>query len=98
MDLRETPYASSSGISGDAGISAFSSSPYYSCYALAMPITFRVALGDYNSSAIAHQAIPEGLRLASTAEHAIEGVCVHTASIRNPDTDLRDYDGFWCVT
>src|SRR5580704_10926309 len=63
-----------------------------------MPVNFRVALvGDYNPSVIAHQAIPEALRLSSTTAHAVEGVWVPTESIRNPELDLAAYDGFWCV-
>jgi CTP synthase (UTP-ammonia lyase) len=56
-------------------------------------VHFRVALvGDYNQSAIAHQAIPEALRLAG-----VEAVWVHTASIRDAAADLAGFDGIWCV-
>jgi CTP synthase (UTP-ammonia lyase) len=63
-----------------------------------MAAKFRVALvGDYNPSVIAHQAIPEALRLSSGSENSVEGVWVHTASIRNPEVDLALFDGLWCV-
>lgn len=59
---------------------------------------FRVALiGDYDPSVIAHQAIPEALRLSSDAGHTVEGVWVHTASISNAEIQFRDFDGIWCV-
>jgi len=63
-----------------------------------MAIHFRVALiGDYDSSVIAHQAIPRALRLSSGTGHSVEGVWVHTASISNAESQLRDFDGVWCV-
>ena len=59
---------------------------------------FRVALiGDYDKSVIAHQAIPEALRLAAPAEHSIDAVWIHTASIHNAAADLAGFDGIWCV-
>src|ERR1700730_13889159 len=59
---------------------------------------FRVALvGDYDKSVIAHQAIPETLRLAAPAEQLIQPVWIHTASIRNARADLAGFDGIWCV-
>jgi CTP synthase (UTP-ammonia lyase) len=54
-------------------------------------------VGDYNPAVIAHQAIPEALRLTADAGYSAEGVWVHTESIRNPEADLRDFDGVWCV-
>jgi CTP synthase (UTP-ammonia lyase) len=61
--------------------------------------TLRVALiGDYDPSAIAHQAIPEALRLSGESfGHAIQDVWVHTASISDPESQFRDFDGIWCV-
>src|SRR2546430_659730 len=59
-----------------------------------MAARHRVALiGDHNPSVIAHQAIPEALRLAGN----VEGVWVHTTSILNPEMDLRGFNGIWCV-
>jgi CTP synthase (UTP-ammonia lyase) len=59
---------------------------------------FRVALiGDFNSSVVAHQAIPEALRLSAENCHSVEGVWVHTESIFNAQVQLRDFDGIWCV-
>jgi len=61
-------------------------------------VQFRVALvGDYNQSVIAHQAIPEALRLAARPEQSIESVWIHTASIRDAAADLAGFDGIWCV-
>jgi CTP synthase (UTP-ammonia lyase) len=59
----------------------------------------RIALvGDYNSSVIAHQAIPLALDLAADHHQAtVEGVWVHTSKIDNAETLLADYDGLWCV-
>jgi hypothetical protein len=52
-------------------------------------VQFRVALvGDYDKSVIAHQAIPEALRLAACAEQSIESVWIQTASIRDAAADL----------
>ena len=54
----------------------------------------RIALvGDYNAQAIAHQAIPEALRLSGETE----GVWTHTASITNAKSQFADFDGIWCV-
>jgi CTP synthase (UTP-ammonia lyase) len=59
---------------------------------------FRVALiGDYDKSVIAHQAIPEALRLAARDEQSIECVWIHTASVRDAAADLAGFDGIWCV-
>src|ERR1700733_4216670 len=61
-------------------------------------VQFRVALvGDYNQSVIAHQAIPEALRLAARPEQSIEPVWIHTACIRDATADLAGFDGIWCV-
>ena len=59
----------------------------------------RVALvGDYNPAVIAHQAIPEALRLAGLQSgNNVEGVWLHTASIADPAAQLRDFAGIWCV-
>jgi CTP synthase (UTP-ammonia lyase) len=58
----------------------------------------RVALiGDFNPSAIPHQAIPEALRLSAHTRNSVEAVWVHTASISNAEIQLRDFDGIWCV-
>jgi CTP synthase (UTP-ammonia lyase) len=63
-----------------------------------MATQLRVALiGDYNPAVIAHQAIPEALRLSADANHSVEGVWVHTGTISNAEVQLRDFDGVWCV-
>jgi CTP synthase (UTP-ammonia lyase) len=63
-----------------------------------MPDKFRVALiGDFNPTVIAHQAIPEALRLSAGATHCVEFVWVHTASISDAEVQLREFDGIWCV-
>ena len=55
----------------------------------------RVALvGDYKPAVIAHQAIPEALRLASFQTGVnVEGVWLHTASIADPSAQLLDFVG-----
>lgn len=59
---------------------------------------FRVALvGDYNRSVIAHQAIPEALRVSADTDQSIECVWIHTASIRDAAADLAGFSGIWCV-
>jgi len=59
---------------------------------------FHVALvGDRDPSVIAHQAIPEALRLCASSGRAVEGVWVHTNSIRGAADDLSEFDGIWCV-
>ena len=62
-----------------------------------MPL--RVALiGDYNPSVIAHQAIPEALRLAALASGVeIQPVWTHTSSITGRDEEFAEFDGIWCV-
>jgi CTP synthase (UTP-ammonia lyase) len=63
-----------------------------------MATQFRVALiGDYNPSVIAHQAIPEALRLSADTGHSAEGVWIHTGSISDAKVQLGDFDGVWCV-
>ena len=63
-----------------------------------MKAGYRVALvGDYNPAVIAHQAIPEALRLSTSDGKSIEGIWIHTSSIRNAATDLRGFHGIWCV-
>jgi CTP synthase (UTP-ammonia lyase) len=59
----------------------------------------RVALiGDYNSQVIAHQAIPEALRLSGESlGRPVEGVWIYTSSITNPRMQFADFDGIWCV-
>jgi CTP synthase (UTP-ammonia lyase) len=59
----------------------------------------RVALiGDYNPSVIAHQAIPEALRLAALAGAAdVDPVWTHTSSITCRDGEFAEFDGIWCV-
>lgn len=59
----------------------------------------RVALiGDYNPAVIAHQAVPEALRLAGLQTgDDVEGVWLYTASIVDPAARLRDFAGIWCV-
>lgn len=58
----------------------------------------RVALiGDFNPSAIAHQAIPGALRLSAYTGHVVEAVWIHTASISNVQVQLREFDGVWCA-
>jgi CTP synthase (UTP-ammonia lyase) len=62
-------------------------------------IEIRVALiGDYNPAVIAHQAIPEALRLAAVAGGVeIEPVWTHTASITGDAGEFAGFDGIWCV-
>lgn len=60
--------------------------------------SFRIALvGDYNSAAIAHQAIPLALAQSAAAlDLAITWHWVSTTAIHHSD-DLAGYDGIWCV-
>jgi len=68
-----------------------------------MATRLRVALvGDYSPSVVAHQAIPQALRLSGEdLGQPIEGIWIHTTSISNPEAQLpeffRDFDGIWCV-
>ena len=60
----------------------------------------RVALiGDYNPAVIAHQAIPQALRLAALTGGgvAVEPVWTHTSSITGRDEEFAEFDGIWCV-
>jgi CTP synthase (UTP-ammonia lyase) len=59
----------------------------------------RVALiGDYNPAVIAHQAIPEALRLASLrCGREVQPVWTHTATITGRDEEFAEFDGIWCV-
>ena len=69
------------------------------CILVYMPGKRRIALvGDYNPAVIAHQAIPEALRLAGLQTgDKIEGIWLHTSSIADPTALLRDFAGIWCV-
>ena len=64
-----------------------------------MARSLRIALiGDYNAQVIAHQAIPEALRLSGERlGQQVEGLWTHTASITNPREQFADFDGIWCV-
>lgn len=59
----------------------------------------RVALlGDYNAAVIAHQAIPKALELAGEdLGIAVEVVWLHTSLLRDPEKQLADFEGVWCV-
>jgi CTP synthase (UTP-ammonia lyase) len=59
----------------------------------------RIALiGDYNAKVIAHQAIPEALRMSGEAVgRPVEGIWMHTSSLKNPSVQLEGFDGIWCV-
>jgi CTP synthase (UTP-ammonia lyase) len=61
--------------------------------------SLRVALiGDYNIQAIAHQAIPEALRLSGEKlGRQVEGIWMHTSTLTNPLNQLASFDGIWCV-
>lgn len=60
---------------------------------------FSIALiGDYDPTVIAHQAIPEALRLAAAERHLdVEAVWIHTSTIHDPATQLKGFQGIWCV-
>jgi CTP synthase (UTP-ammonia lyase) len=64
-----------------------------------MASALRVALiGDYNPQMIAHQAIPEALRLSGESlGQPVEAVWMHTSSLTNVPHQLADFDGIWCV-
>jgi len=63
-----------------------------------MQSAYRVALvGDYNPAVIAHQAIPEALRLSAGPSRTVEGVWLHTSSIHDAAADLRGFHAVWCV-
>jgi CTP synthase (UTP-ammonia lyase) len=56
---------------------------------------YNVALvGDFNVSVIAHNAIPQALRLTGID---ITPVWVPTNTISDPESQLADFDGIWCV-
>lgn len=59
----------------------------------------RVALiGDYNTAAKAHQAIPRALMLAGDGERGCEWQWVHTSTLLDaPSEQLAGFDGVWCV-
>ena len=59
----------------------------------------RVALvGDYNPSVVAHQAIPEALRLAGEdLGLEVDAEWLHTSLLRDPEKQLQDFEGIWCV-
>jgi CTP synthase (UTP-ammonia lyase) len=59
----------------------------------------RVALiGDYNPSVIAHQSIPEALRMASlTGGVEVQPVWTHTSTITGRNGELEAFEGIWCV-
>lgn len=50
-------------------------------------------IGDFNETQKAHQAIPKALHSASVLD--VEEVWIPTESVGN--TDLTQFDGFWCV-
>ncbi len=56
-------------------------------------IPFRVALvGDYNPVVLAHQAIPEALRLASVAGGVeVEPFWIHTAAVTGRRRTIRQF-------
>lgn len=59
----------------------------------------RVALiGDYNPAVVAHQAIPEALRFAAVQDNqTVEPIWIHTIAIIDPEAQLANFDGIWCV-
>ena len=59
----------------------------------------RVALiGDYNPAVVAHQAIPEALRLAGEdLGLEVDAEWLHTSLLRDPEKQLQDFEGIWCV-
>lgn len=64
-----------------------------------MTTTPRIALiGDYNSSAKAHQGIPRALMLAGEVEGACEWEWLHTSTLLDdPSKQLAGFHGVWCV-
>lgn len=59
-------------------------------------MTRNVALiGDFNSSVVAHQAIPKALALSSDGH--VQGTWIGTVSIRNVARDLEGFHAVWCV-
>jgi len=61
--------------------------------------TPRIALiGDYNSAAKAHQAIPRALMLARQDEHGCGWEWLHTSILLDdPSEQLSGFHGVWCV-
>jgi CTP synthase (UTP-ammonia lyase) len=59
----------------------------------------RVALiGDYNANVIAHQAIPEALRLAGEELGLeVDPEWLHSTLLHDPEKQLQDFEGLWCV-
>lgn len=59
----------------------------------------QVALvGDYDRTAVAHQAIPPALVLAGKSMGvAVDGEWLPTDTIDSSSPDLSRYDGIWCV-
>jgi CTP synthase (UTP-ammonia lyase) len=56
---------------------------------------YNVALvGDFNVSVIAHNAVPQALRLTGID---ITPVWFHTSAISDPESQFADFDGIWCV-
>jgi CTP synthase (UTP-ammonia lyase) len=55
-------------------------------------------IGEYKPAAVAHQAIPIALQLAAGKTGvSVESVWVPTESILDPETQLQNFDAFWCV-
>src|SRR5688572_13594176 len=63
-----------------------------------MPRALQLALiGEFNSEALAHQAIPTALKLAAdNIGTSIEAHWTPTDGIRT-ESDVAGFDGFWCV-
>jgi len=61
--------------------------------------TVRIALiGDYTPSVKAHRAIPQALALAMDDDVQCQWEWRHTSTLTSdPSTELRDFDGIWCV-
>ncbi len=59
----------------------------------------RIALlGDYRAEVTAHQAIPEALRLAGADLGVeVEWSWLHTSGLREPEKQLAEFNGIWCV-
>ncbi len=62
-------------------------------YSSLMGLSTKVALiGDFDTTVIAHQAIPIAL-----SQCGAEGVWLHTSSLRDVPAQLESFDGVWCV-
>src|ERR1700749_2835468 len=59
----------------------------------------RVALiGDYDPTVLAHQAIPQALRLAGQDLGVnVEHIWLHSTLLRDPARLFQDFEGMWCV-